>query len=88
MMPVVDVGQARELANVRPSGFAVTAVLRSATEAAYERGVIGVPTIAVDEHLFWGDDRLEDAAAAPEACRSRRLSGATAAVRRSRTNSP
>jgi 2-hydroxychromene-2-carboxylate isomerase len=37
--------------------------LRSATDAAYERGVIGVPTIAVDERLFWGDDRLEDAAA-------------------------
>jgi 2-hydroxychromene-2-carboxylate isomerase len=37
--------------------------LRTATDAAYERGVIGVPTIAVDEQLFWGDDRLEDAAA-------------------------
>ena len=37
--------------------------LRRATDAAHERGVIGVPTIAVDEQLFWGDDRLEDAAA-------------------------
>jgi 2-hydroxychromene-2-carboxylate isomerase len=37
--------------------------LRDATDVAYERGVIGVPTIAVDEQLFWGDDRLEDAAA-------------------------
>jgi 2-hydroxychromene-2-carboxylate isomerase len=37
--------------------------LRSATDTAYERGVIGVPTIAVGEQLFWGDDRLEDAAA-------------------------
>jgi 2-hydroxychromene-2-carboxylate isomerase len=37
--------------------------LRGATDAAYECGVIGVPTIAVDEQLFWGDDRLEDAAA-------------------------
>jgi hypothetical protein len=25
--------------------------------------VIGVPTIAVERELFWGDDRLEDAAA-------------------------
>ena len=37
--------------------------LRAATDAAHELGVIGVPTIAVDEELFWGDDRLEDAAA-------------------------
>jgi 2-hydroxychromene-2-carboxylate isomerase len=37
--------------------------LRRATDAAYERGVIGVPTIGIDEQLFWGDDRLEDAAA-------------------------
>jgi len=37
--------------------------LREATDAAYELGVIGVPTIAVDRELFWGDDRLEDAAA-------------------------
>jgi 2-hydroxychromene-2-carboxylate isomerase len=38
-------------------------VLRSATDAAFELGVFGVPTIAVGEELFWGDDRLEDAAA-------------------------
>jgi 2-hydroxychromene-2-carboxylate isomerase len=38
--------------------------LREATRVAYERGVRGVPTIAVGEELFWGDDRLEDAAAA------------------------
>jgi 2-hydroxychromene-2-carboxylate isomerase len=37
--------------------------LREATDVAYERGVFGVPTIAVDDELFWGDDRLEDAAA-------------------------
>jgi 2-hydroxychromene-2-carboxylate isomerase len=38
--------------------------LRSATEAAHELGVFGVPTIAVAGELFWGDDRLPDAAAA------------------------
>lgn len=38
-------------------------MLREATDAAYERGVFGVPTIAVGDELFWGDDRLEDAAA-------------------------
>jgi 2-hydroxychromene-2-carboxylate isomerase len=37
--------------------------LRDATEAAHALGVIGVPTVAVDGLAFWGDDRLEDAAA-------------------------
>jgi 2-hydroxychromene-2-carboxylate isomerase len=37
--------------------------LREATDEAYARGVIGVPTVAIDDELFWGDDRLEDAAA-------------------------
>jgi 2-hydroxychromene-2-carboxylate isomerase len=39
--------------------------LRAATEAAVALGVIGVPTVAVGGRLFWGDDRLEEAAAAP-----------------------
>jgi len=42
----------------------VKLALRTATEAAYERGVFGVPTVAVGDELFWGDDRLPDAAAA------------------------
>src|ERR1700759_1443339 len=37
--------------------------LRDTTDAAYDRGVFGVPTIAIGDELFWGDDRLEDAAA-------------------------
>ena len=37
--------------------------LRAATDDAAALGVIGVPTIAIDGELFWGDDRLEDAAA-------------------------
>ena len=37
--------------------------LREATETAHARGVFGVPTVAIGEELFWGDDRLEDAAA-------------------------
>jgi 2-hydroxychromene-2-carboxylate isomerase len=36
--------------------------LREATDAAHDLGVFGVPTIAVGEDLFWGDDRLGDAA--------------------------
>jgi 2-hydroxychromene-2-carboxylate isomerase len=38
--------------------------LRAATQEAIDRGVIGVPTVAVGDELFWGDDRLEEAAAA------------------------
>ena len=38
--------------------------LKQATQDAYERGVRGVPTIAVGDQLFWGDDQLEEAAAA------------------------
>jgi 2-hydroxychromene-2-carboxylate isomerase len=42
----------------------VKRALREATDAAHARRVIGVPTLAVGEELFWGDDRLADAAAA------------------------
>jgi 2-hydroxychromene-2-carboxylate isomerase len=28
------------------------------------RGVTGIPTVAIGNQLFWGDDRLEEAAAA------------------------
>jgi 2-hydroxychromene-2-carboxylate isomerase len=38
--------------------------LRASTADALARGVTGIPTVAVGEKLFWGDDRLEDAAAA------------------------
>jgi 2-hydroxychromene-2-carboxylate isomerase len=42
----------------------VKLALREATEAAHARGVFGVPTVAVGPELFWGDDRLEEAARA------------------------
>ena len=42
---------------------AVKRRLREETDGAYDRGVFGVPTIAIDDALFWGDDRVEDAAA-------------------------
>jgi 2-hydroxychromene-2-carboxylate isomerase len=38
--------------------------LRARTSEALAAGVFGVPTFAVDGRLFWGDDRLEEAAAA------------------------
>jgi 2-hydroxychromene-2-carboxylate isomerase len=40
---------------------AVKRALIEATEGAAERGVIGVPSVAVGEEVFWGDDRLEEA---------------------------
>lgn len=42
----------------------VKARLREHTEEAMALGVIGVPSVVVDGAVFWGDDRLEDAAAA------------------------
>jgi 2-hydroxychromene-2-carboxylate isomerase len=38
--------------------------VRAATDAALAAGVAGVPTTLVGEQIFWGDDRLEEAAAA------------------------
>ena len=38
--------------------------LREATDAAADLGVYGVPSVVVGDQVFWGDDRLEDAAAA------------------------
>ena len=38
--------------------------LRDATSTAIARGVTGVPTIEVGDRLFWGDDRLQQAAEA------------------------
>jgi 2-hydroxychromene-2-carboxylate isomerase len=56
----LDRGQAEQAA----SDPQIKQALRDATDAAHELGVFGVPTLAVGEELFWGDDRLEDAAAA------------------------
>lgn len=38
--------------------------LRRVTGEAQELGVTGIPTVYTGEQLFWGDDRLTDAAAA------------------------
>jgi 2-hydroxychromene-2-carboxylate isomerase len=44
----------------------VKKALRATTDEAADLGVVGVPTVAVGGELFWGDDRLEEAA---DACR-------------------
>ncbi|HKP88903.1 MAG TPA: DsbA family protein [Thermoleophilaceae bacterium] len=38
--------------------------LKANTDEAFDRGVTGIPTVAIGDDLFWGDDRLEEAAAA------------------------
>lgn len=38
--------------------------LRAINDEAVAAGVIGVPSVAVDGAVFWGDDRLEEAAGA------------------------
>jgi 2-hydroxychromene-2-carboxylate isomerase len=42
----------------------VKAALRAVTEAAWDAGVRGVPSVCVDAEVFYGDDQLERAAAA------------------------
>jgi 2-hydroxychromene-2-carboxylate isomerase len=43
---------------------AVKVRLREATDRAGDLGVRGVPSVAVDGEVHWGDDRLDEAAAA------------------------
>jgi 2-hydroxychromene-2-carboxylate isomerase len=43
---------------------AVKQALREINDEALAAGVFGVPTVIVSGELFWGDDRLSDAAAA------------------------
>jgi len=51
---------AAELAPPRdPASDEVKAALREATDAALARGVFGVPTMAVDDKLFWGLDAMD-----------------------------
>jgi 2-hydroxychromene-2-carboxylate isomerase len=42
----------------------VKAALREATERAGDLGAVGVPTVIVAGQAFWGDDKLDQAAAA------------------------
>jgi 2-hydroxychromene-2-carboxylate isomerase len=35
--------------------------LRAATDEALALGVVGIPTVAVGDELFWGDDQIEQA---------------------------
>ncbi len=57
-----DAGIDRERLEAATADPEIKQALLSATQTAYELGVIGVPTIAIDGALFWGDDQLQDAA--------------------------
>ncbi len=72
-----DAGLDREEAARAARDPAIKGALREATEAAYARGVFGVPTLAIGDELFWGDDRLEEAAAC---WRERRLAAAAPSI--------
>ena len=60
---VAGVGLDRELVRSGIEREEIKQGLRAATGEAVALGVTGVPTVAIDGELFWGDDRLENAAA-------------------------
>jgi 2-hydroxychromene-2-carboxylate isomerase len=61
-----DAGLDADAALTAAADSAVARALDDATDAAFARGVLGVPTIAVGDRLFFGDDRLEEAARPPQ----------------------
>jgi 2-hydroxychromene-2-carboxylate isomerase len=58
-----EVGIDAEKLTAGSSEPVVKQALREATDAAFALGVIGVPTLAIGKETFWGEDRLDDAAA-------------------------
>jgi len=55
------VGVAPETWLARAASDETKAALRAQTEAAMARGIFGAPTAVVEDEIFWGDDRLEQA---------------------------
>ncbi|MGA8365536.1 MAG: 2-hydroxychromene-2-carboxylate isomerase [Solirubrobacteraceae bacterium] len=62
LQAATDVGLDADTVGKATSDPEIKLALRTATDAACALGVFGVPTIAVADELFWGDDRLKDAA--------------------------
>ena len=60
-----EIGRSVGVENVRAAVAdpEIKQALREATEQAWERGVQGVPTLEAGGRLYFGDDRLEEAAA-------------------------
>lgn len=63
LQAATDIGLDARTVSEATTDSAIKLALRTATDAAHALGVFGVPTIAVAHELFWGDDRLHDAAA-------------------------
>ncbi len=63
LQAAADVGLDSDTVSEAASDPEIKLALRTATDAAHALGVFGVPTIAVADELFWGDDRLGEAAA-------------------------
>jgi len=60
---LADLGHAPDAVLAKAGGDAVKAELKKNTEEAAARGVFGAPTFfAPDGEMFWGNDRLEQAA--------------------------
>lgn len=58
---LAEAGQQVDRVVKRASGEDVAKSYEAATGEARRLGVFGSPTFAVDDELFWGDDRLDDA---------------------------
>ena len=54
-----EVGEAVERPDIKDR-------LKQNTDEAVARGVMGIPTVAIGENLFWGEDRVDEAAALGE----------------------
>lgn len=57
-------GMSRAELAAAPADPEIKAALREATDAAIALGVAGVPTLRLDGELYFGDDKLEEVAAA------------------------
>ncbi len=53
-----DCGLDRAWADARLEDAAIKQQLIDTTDAAADAGIFGVPTFALDGHLFWGNDRI------------------------------
>ncbi len=58
-----EIGQDPQRVLARAESDEVKQRYEAATGAARALGIFGVPTFAVGQELFWGDDRLDDAIA-------------------------
>jgi 2-hydroxychromene-2-carboxylate isomerase len=63
LQAATDVGLDSRAVTEATSDPEIKLALRTATDAAHALGAFGVPTIAIADELFWGDDRLQEATA-------------------------